>query len=523
MSTAVLTPTVFLERAAGAFGDRVAVIDGGRTLTYRELEDRASRLASLLTRTRGIEPGARVAALCANSHVMLEAHYGVPLAGLVLVPLNTRLSEDEQHHQLVHADVRCLIATPEFEERARALADRTGIELVLGGHVEGDDLDARLARAGRFAGTTVTETDLLSISYTSGTTGAPKGVMHTHRGAYLQTLSMVHHNSYTTDTRYLWTLPMFHCHGWANTWAITAAGGTHVCLRTFSPTAAWDAIDTLRATDLSAAPTVLTMMLAERTDSVAGHVVKVTTGGAPPSPALLERLRGAGFVPQHLYGLTETIGPSIVNVWHRSWDDLPVSDKARLHARQGVPAVAISGLRVAGPDGEGVARDATSRGEILLRGDTVTPGYFRNETATTEAIVDGWFHTGDVAVVHPDGYVEVVDRLKDIIISGGENISSVEVERVIDSFPGVLESAVVGAPDERWGERPVAFVDTGVDVLDEDALAAHLRQSLGGFKVPRTIVKGKLPKTATGKIRKDVLRRRLSSDPGEITGRTASA
>jgi fatty-acyl-CoA synthase len=308
---------------------------------------------------------------------------------------------------------------------------------------------------------------------------------------------------------------MFHCHGWANTWAITTAGGTHVCLRTFSPAAAWGLIREHEITHLSAAPTVLTMMLTEHGDGPALiRPVRVTTGGAPPSPALIERMESAGLIPQHLYGLTETIGPSLVNVWRESWGALAPDQRARLHARQGVPTLTISGMRVVDEKGDDVPLDGVTRGEIELRGDTVTMGYFRNPEATDAAFRDGWFRTGDIAVVHEDGYVEVCDRLKDIIISGGENISSVEIERIIDAYPGVLESAVVGVPDPTWGERPVAFVDPGEASWPDDELTRHLRNHLAGFKTPKVIVRGALPKTATGKVRKDVLRRRAT----EIVG-----
>jgi fatty-acyl-CoA synthase len=363
------------------------------------------------------------------------------------------------------------------------------------------------------------EGQLLSISYTSGTTGSPKGVMHSHRGAHQQALAMTHHCGFTVDTRYLWTLPMFHCHGWSNTWAVTAAGGTHVCLRTFSPAAAWQAVRAYDITHFSAAPTVLTMMLAEPGDGPAPACpLRVTTGGAPPTPALIARMEAAGLVPQHLYGLTETIGPSLVNVWQDSWSALGADERALLHARQGIPTVAMAGMRVVDATGDDVPADGATQGEILLRGDTVTSGYYRNPEATGAAIVDGWFRTGDIAVRHEDGYVEVRDRLKDIIISGGENISSVEVERVIDSYPGIRESAVVGIPDAKWGERPVAFVDTGDAAVDDEELTRHVRSRLAAFKAPRTIIRGELPKTATGKIRKDVLRLRAveAADPAQV-------
>lgn len=504
-----LSPVAILDRSAAAFSDKIAVIDGDRTFTYSDLAERSARLAQVL-RGLGVRAGDRVAALCANSHVLLEAHYAVPAAGAVLVPLNTRLTEGEVAHQIEHAKVKVLLATPETADRAMALRVRCGVEVLVGGSARHDDYERRLADHAASPGEGASGSDLLSISYTSGTTGSPKGVMHDHRAGYLQALSMVHHCGFTIDTVYLWTLPMFHCHGWGNTWAITAAGGTHVCLRTFSATAVWALIERHGVTHLSAAPTVLTMMLGERPEAPPRPAVRVTTGGAPPSPALIERMEAAGLAPQHLYGLTETLGPSLVNIWQETWSSEEAGERARLHARQGVPTLTITGVRVIDDRGADVPRDGSTRGEILLRGHTVTTGYYNAPEATAAALRDGWFHTGDVAVLHPDGYVEVADRLKDIIISGGENISSVEVERVLDACPGVLESAVVAAPDEQWGERPVAFIDVGDNQVDDAEITRHVRAHLAGFKTPRTIVRCELPKTATGKIRKDVLRERAA-------------
>jgi len=497
-----LTPVRLLHRAAEAFPAAEAVVDGDVTRTFEELRERVSALAAVLE-DLGVRPGDRVALLCSNSALMIESHFAVPAVPAVMVPLNTRLSHDEHLAQVQHAGVRCLIATREFGDRARELATSAGIACL----IEGTDHEAAVASARIDTRAGPCEADLLSISYTSGTTGRPKGVMQTHRAAYLQANAMIVHSGLDRDARYLWTLPMFHCHGWGHTWAVTAAGGTHVCLRSFDPAEVWRHLDAGDVSHLSAAPTVITMLLAERPTGVAaGRRVRVSMGGAPPSPALVERMDRAGLTPHHLYGLTETLGPSLVNLWQRAWDALPVGDRARMHARQGVATLPISGVRIVGDDGADVPSDGTSSGELWLRGDTVTAGYFRDPEATEAAIVDGWLRTGDAAVRHADGYVEITDRLKDIIITGGENVSSVEVERAIDAFDGVVESAVVGAPHPLWGEQVVAFV-TATD-LDEASLIRHLRDRLAGFKMPRRFVYGDLPKTATGKVRKDVLRGR---------------
>lgn len=499
----MLSPTAFLSRGARVFADRPAIVDEGIARTYAEFHDRAERLASALL-DAGVKPGDRVAVLATNSYVMLEAHHGIPLCGAVLVPLNTRLTHEEQVSQLRHAGTRLLIATREFAERAKALGEELHLRLMLEARAD-DSYDAQLDAASASGRRAVSDTGLLSISYTSGTTGEPKGVMHSHRGAYLQTVAMAYHGAFTPDTRYLWTLPMFHCHGWCNTWAVTAAGGTHICMRTFTPEAAWHALDRHKITHMSAAPTVLIMLLAEQSRAhVTRRAVRVSTGGAPPTPTLIQRMESAGLTPQHLYGLTETLGPSLVNEWQAEWNALSPQDRAWRHARQGIPTVAVE-ARVLDAQGIEVARDGVSPGEIVIRGETVTSGYFENPTATRNAIRDGWLHTGDVGVVHPDGYMQVTDRLKDIIISGGENISSVEIERAIDSYPGVIESAVVAAPHPKWGEQPVAFIHAAAEIADMD-LIAHLRERVAGFKLPKHFYFGDLPKTATGKVRKDVLR-----------------
>jgi fatty-acyl-CoA synthase len=356
------------------------------------------------------------------------------------------------------------------------------------------------------------ERGLLAINYTSGTTGRPKGVMYHPRGAYLQALAMSFHARLDPSSVYLWTLPMFHCNGWCFTWGVTAAGATHLCLRSIDPQRIWALIGEEGVTHFSAAPTVLTMIAEDEAAVVLppGTAIRVQTGGAPPSPTLLSRLSGLGIEVTHLYGLTETFGPVAVNEWKPEWDWVSAQEQATLRARQGVGNVIADRLRVVGADGRDVPADGTTIGELVARGNDVMLGYYRDPPATVQATVDGWFRTGDLAVTHPDGYVELRDRAKDIIITGGENVASVEVERALDSHPAVLEAAVVGRPDERWGEAIVAFVSlrAGADIA-ADELIAHVRTRLAGFKVPRTIVFETLPKTSTGKIQKNILRDRL--------------
>ncbi len=355
----------------------------------------------------------------------------------------------------------------------------------------------------------VDERSLLAINYTSGTTGRPKGVMYHHRGAALQATAMAYHARLGPEARYLWTLPMFHCNGWCFTWAVTAAGGTHVCLRTVDTAETWRLLRAEGITHFSAAPTVLTMIAEDPAAEPLEHRVHVDTGGAPPSPALLARLDPLGLDVTHLYGLTETFGPIAVNEWQPEWDDLDADARSRLRARQGVGNLIARPLRVLDDEGGDVPADGETIGQLAARGNDVMLGYYRDEEATAAVTRAGHFLTGDLAVMHADGYVEIRDRSKDVIISGGENIASVEVEQVLDSHPAVVESAVVAMPDEKWGEVPVAFVTvrSGHD-LDEDELTAYLRDRLAHFKVPRRYVTGELPRTSTGKIRKNVLRER---------------
>lgn len=342
--------------------------------------------------------------------------------------------------------------------------------------------------------------------------------MYHHRGAYLQALAMAYHVRLTPSAHYLWTLPMFHCDGWCFPWAVTAAGGLHICLRAIDAEEIWRLIREEGVTHYCAAPTVLTMIANSDAagDGPAPERVTVATGGAPPSPTLLSQMDELGMAVTHLYGLTETYGPCVLNDWHPEWDDLDAEEQARLRARQGVGNVVADGLRVITDDGSDVAGDAETMGELAVRGNNVMLGYYCDPEATAEVVADGWFRTGDLGVVHPDGYVEIRDRSKDVIISGGENIASVEIERVLDSHPSVVESAVVGEPDERWGEVPVAYVTVREEV-DADVLVEHVRAHLARFKTPHRIVFGDLPKTSTGKIQKNVLRQ--GSDSGPFHGR----
>ncbi|WP_238421588.1 AMP-binding protein [Gordonia sp. 'Campus'] len=506
---AALSPATFLDRAAAAFAGRIAVIDGSRRFTYTEFHDRVQRLTAVLEEL-GVGPGDRVAALCANSHVMLELHSAVPAHGSVLVPLNVRLSEPELTYILEHSGASVLVATVEFAARARAVGEAVGVRVVIGGSADGsDEYERLLANAGAPVRRDTDERGLLAINYTSGTTGRPKGVMYHHRGAYLQSVAMAYHSGLGPGSKYLWTLPMFHCDGWCFTWAVVAAGGTSVCLRGIDTAQIWHHLVADGVTHFSAAPTVLTMIAEDPAATRLSTTVQAGTGGAPPSPALLARMARLGIEVTHLYGMTETFGPIVVNEWQPEWDDATDTERAERKARQGIGNIAAVLVRVVTADGVDVPADAATVGELVVRGNNVMLGYYRDPDATAAATIGGWLRTGDLAVMHPDGYVEIRDRSKDVIISGGENIASVEVERVLDSHPDVVESAVVGRPDERWGEVPIAYVTVRAGAsLTAEGLVEFARGALARFKVPKTVVFTELPKTSTGKIQKNVLRDR---------------
>jgi len=517
---AALTPLGFLARAAAIYPDKLAVVDGARHFTYREFYDRCRRFADALRR-RGIGPGATVAVLAPNVPALLEAHYGVPMAGALLNALNYRLDARSIAFILGHGAAKLLIADREFAPLAHdALAglgkpipvveidDGSG-ERVLGGIEyeaflgEGDPVAPWSPPADEWAP--------IALNYTSGTTGNPKGVVYHHRGAYLNALGNAITFGLDRHSVYLWTLPMFHCNGWTYTWAATAVAGTHVCLRRVGPAPIFAAIAEHRVTHLCGAPIVLNMLV-HAPDSVKrrlDHVVEVATGGAAPPSAVIEAMERMGFRVTHLYGLTESYGPSTSCAWQEEWAGLPVSERATKMARQGVQYLTLDRQRVADPATlRDVPADGETIGELLLRSNTLMKGYLQNPAATDEAFAGGWFHTGDLAVMHPDGYVEIKDRSKDIIISGGENISSIEVEEVLYRHPQVMEAAVVARPDEKWGETPCAFVTLKPDAGGVSAadIIAFCRANLAHYKVPKSVVFGPLPKTSTGKIQKYALR-----------------
>ena len=506
-----LTPVSFLERSAAVFPDKVAVIHGERRYTYRQFEERANRLASAL-RHAGLAKHDRVGFICPNIPAMLEAHYGVLMAGGILVAINIRLSSDEIGYILEHSGAKFLFVDHEFEGLIKPL-DLTGMTVVRVDDTgaSGDPYEDFLATGspGPLPSWLESEDETISINYTSGTTGRPKGVMYSARGAYLNAIGEVLETSMSSDARYLWTLPMFHCNGWCFTWGVTAVGGTHVCLRRVEPGAIWDALDHQGVTHYNGAPTVQIGVVNHPKAHRLDRQVTVTVAGAPPSPTLLGKMKDLSLRPVHVYGLTETYGPHTVCAWHQEWDQLPADEQARLAARQGQGYMLFDLVRVVDEQMRDVPRDGETLGEVVMIGNNVMKGYFDQPDATAESFRGGWFHSGDIAVWHPDGYIELRDRKKDIIISGGENISTIEVEQCVAKHPAVLECAVVAVPDEKWGERPKAFVTLkpGAQATESDVIE-FCKQNIAHFKAPAFVEFGELPKTSTGKIQKFVLRDR---------------
>jgi fatty-acyl-CoA synthase len=500
-----LTPLLLLERTAAIFPGRVGIVHGEREITWSEFRERVRRLAAALQEA-GIEKGDRVAFLAPNVPELLEAHYGVPASGAVLAAINTRLTTSEVEEILRSSRARFLVVHPSLLGTVEPLSGLVERTLVIG-----EEYDAFLDGAGdrepedRLAD----EDDTISVNYTSGTTGRPKGVMYTHRGAYLNALAEIHHAGLHSRSRYLWTLPMFHCNGWCYTWAVTGAAGVHVCLDRVDPGLIWRLLRDQGVTHLCGAPTVLLMLAHAEQATRLPAAVRVVTAAAPPSPTVIARMEELGFEIEHVYGLTETYGPISICAWNPEWDGAEGSERARLRARQGVAMLGADPVRVVDEQLQDVPRDGETMGEVVMRGNNVMKGYLDDEEATATAFRGGWFHSGDLAVMHPDGYVELRDRAKDIIISGGENVSSIEVERVLVRHPAVLEAAVVAMPDERWGERPKAYValQPGAQ-LSEAELIAFAREHLAGFKAPSAVEFCELPKTSTGKVRKVELRQR---------------
>ena len=506
-----LSPLDFLRRSAEALGGRTAVVHGDRRYDYAELQARCDRLASAL-RAGGLRKHDRVAVLCPNTPALLEAHYGVPLAGGVLVAMNTRLEREEIGFILRDSGARLLIVDAELRP---LVADRDAgkLETVV---VEdtgeaGDPYEALLAggSAEPAERPLAHEDEPIAINYTSGTTGRSKGAVYSHRGAYLRAHGVALETRLGYDSVHLWTLPMFHCNGWCLTWAVTAVAGTHVCLRKVDPERIWELLEAEGVTHYSGAPTVHLAIVNHPAAHRLDQRVTVPTGGSPPTPTLLARMRKLNLHPVHLYGLTETYGPVMGCSWQPQWDGLPLDEQARVLARQGHTYNGADLVRVVDEDMRDVPRDGETVGEVVMRGNSVMLRYHDRPEETEAAFRGGWFHSQDLAVWHPDGYVDLRDRAKDIIISGGENISSIEVEAALAQHPSVLVAAVVATPDEKWGERPKAFVELKPGAgATEESLVAFCRERLAGFKVPARVEFGELPRTSTGKVQKFLLRER---------------
>ena len=521
-----LSPLTFIERAASVYPDRTAVVYGDIRRSWAETYTRCKRLASALA-GRGIVEGDTVAVMLPNIPAMYEAHFGVPMSGAVLNALNIRLDADAIAYMLSHGEAKILLTDREFSQTIQeAVSQLEDKPLVIdvddpefsGGEFIGDiEYEAFLAEGNpdfdwQLPGD---EWQAISLSYTSGTTGDPKGVVTHHRGAHLNAVSDILAWDMNAFPVYLWTLPLFHCNGWCFPWAIAALNGTNVFLRAVRAEEIFYLLKKEKVTHLCGAPVVLNLMANAEDEAKRGvdHQVNVMTAGAAPPPAVLEAIEKLNFKVTHTYGLTEVYGPAVVCSWHEEWDDLPASEQAELKARQGVRYPMLEELLVADPETlEPVPRDGETIGEIMFRGNVVMKGYLKNAEATREAFEGGWFHSGDLAVCHEDGYVEIRDRSKDIIISGGENISSIEIEKVLYRHPAILEAAVVAQPDEKWGETPCAFVTLkdGEKEVGEQDVIEYCRSNMARFKAPKTVIFGPLPKTSTGKIQKFVLRQQVT-------------
>ncbi len=525
-----LTPLTFLERTAAVFPHHTAIVHGAQRVSYAEFYRRSLQLASALA-ARGIGRNDTVSVMLSNTPPMLEAHYGVPMCGAVLHSMNTRLDAAIIAFQLDHAESKVLITDREFAPmvkealaicRSRPLViDYDDLEFPQQGERLGElDYESFLAEGDAEFVWQVPqdEWDAISLNYTSGTTGNPKGVVYHHRGAYLLAQGNALTAAMPRHAVYLWTLPMFHCNGWCFPWTLSALAGTHVCLRWVRQKPMWDALADHRVTHLCGAPVVMSTLLSTPAEEQRQlrHQVEFMTAAAPPPEAILAAMQRAGFNVTHLYGLTETYGPAVVNEWHASWNSLPTDQQAARKARQGVRYLSLEHLSVRDPETMlPVPDDGETIGEVMFRGNVVMKGYLKNPEATEEAFAGGWFHSGDLGVIHEDGYIQLKDRSKDIIISGGENISSIEVEDALFKHPAVSSAAVVAMAHERWGETPCAFVElnAGSNVTEEE-LIDWCKTVLAGFKVPKKIVFEGLPKTSTGKIQKFVLRKRAKELKG---------
>ncbi len=522
-----LSPLSFLKRSAHVYPNKTAIIHGDRHYNYAEFYARSRRLASALA-AQGVRAGDTVSVMAPNIPEMLECHFAVPMLGAVLNAINIRLDAPTVAFILDHGEAKVVITDKQFSSvMSGALKQAARTPYVI-------DIDDALAPSGELIGNTDYESFIadgdpafawespkdewttIALNYTSGTTGSPKGVLYHHRGAYLNAIGNAMTMNVDARSRYLWTLPMFHCNGWTFTWGVTAVGGTHVCLRDVDPAKIFPLIEEHKVTHMCGAPVVLTALIHAPEDVKRrfDHGVSIATGGAAPPSAVIAGMEALGFQVTHLYGMTECFGPSTVCVWRPEWEDLPLEERSILMARQGVNYMTLEDQAIIDPETmQPVPADGETMGELMLKGNTVMKGYLKNPEATAAALRGDWLHTGDLGVMHPDGYIEIKDRSKDIIISGGENISSLEVEEALYRHPDIMEAAVVAAPHEKWGETPCAFISLkpGAASVAENDIITYCRENLAHFKCPTKVIFGPLPKTSTGKIQKFVLREQVGS------------